>query len=193
MTPHVYILKFGGVVLSVAVFAAIGASFSDNVWSQMARLAARDPGVRPGPMPTDLKLPGLTPSEQRAFDVGLEAFQEVASVKGTIPETEAGLGPRFNLDSCAGCHTQPAVGGTSPAVNPQVAVATAFGARNTVPSFLRLHGPVREARFKYKPDGSRDGGVHALFVISGRVDPTGDATGCTITQDDFAGNLTRDN
>ena len=41
-----------------------------------------------------------------------------------------GLGPRFNLDGCAGCHMQPTVGGTSPAVNPQVAVATAFGARN---------------------------------------------------------------
>src|SRR5580765_8861703 len=89
MTPRAGIMRFGSIVLSVAACAVIGASFSDDVWSQMARLAARDPGVRPGPVATDLKLPGLTPSEQRAFDVGLEAFQEVASVKGTIPETEA--------------------------------------------------------------------------------------------------------
>ena len=85
------------------------------------------------------------------------------------------MGPRFNLDGCAGCHMQPAVGGSSPAVNPQVAVATAFGARNTVPSFITLNGPVREARFKQKSNGSRDGGVHALFTISGRVDSTGNA------------------
>ena len=36
---------------------------------------------------------------------------------------DEGLGPRFNLDSCGGCHAAPAIGGTSPAVNPQVAKA----------------------------------------------------------------------
>jgi CxxC motif-containing protein (DUF1111 family) len=71
-------------------------------------------------------------------------------------------------------------------VNPQVAVATAGGARNTVPFFVKPDGPVREARMKYKGDGSRDGGVHALFVISGRVDPSGNAGGCDIKQPDFA-------
>ena len=55
----------------------------------------------------------------------------------------------------------------APAVNPQVAVATAFGARNTCRRSSRPTGPIREARFSYKPDGTRDGGVHALFVISG--------------------------
>jgi CxxC motif-containing protein (DUF1111 family) len=64
-----------------------------------------------------------------------------------------------------------------------------------VPSFLQADGPVREVRFKYKPDGTRDGGVHNLFVISGRVDQSGDASGCNIRQEDFAaqaraGNLT---
>jgi hypothetical protein len=62
MTPRAGIMKLGGIVLSVIVFSVIGASFSDDVWSQMARLTARDPGVRPGTVPTDLKLPGLTPS-----------------------------------------------------------------------------------------------------------------------------------
>jgi CxxC motif-containing protein (DUF1111 family) len=71
-------------------------------------------------------------------------------------------------------------------VNPQVAMATASGARNTVPFFVKPDGPVREARFKYKSDGTRDGGVHALFVISGRVDGSGNASRCTIRQDDFA-------
>jgi len=44
---------------------------------------------------------------------------------------------------------------------------------------------VREARFVRNPDGTPDGGVHALFVVSGRVDDTGDARGCTAKQEDF--------
>jgi CxxC motif-containing protein (DUF1111 family) len=123
-------------------------------------------------------LPGLTASQLMLFQAGKEDFEEVEGVGD-------GLGPRFNLDSCAGCHLQPAVGGTSPAVNPQVAVATAFGTRNAVPFFVTHDGPVREARYKYKPDGARDGGVRALFVVSGRADGTGDASGCDIKQEDF--------
>src|SRR5262249_11864795 len=94
-----------------------------------------------------------------------------------------GLGPRFNLDSCGGCHAQPAIGGTSPPINPQIAAATANGALNTIPSFLSVNGPVREARFP------SDGGVHDLFVIAGRAD----APGCSIAQPDFAAELARDN
>jgi CxxC motif-containing protein (DUF1111 family) len=122
-------------------------------------------------------LAGLTATQHTFFSAGLGVFEETAAI--------AGLGPRFNLDSCLGCHAQPVTGGTSSAVNPQVAIATAFGARNVVPSFIRRDGPVREVRYKYRTDGRRDGGVHALFVISGRVDKTGDASGCTIQQEDF--------
>jgi CxxC motif-containing protein (DUF1111 family) len=104
------------------------------------------------------------------------------------------MGPGFNLDGCAGCHLHPAVGGTSPPVNPQVELATAFGARNVVPPFIQVDGPVREARFKLRPNGARDGGVHALYVISGRVDDTGgDATGCNAVQPDFESQLARNN
>ena len=39
----------------------------------------------------------------------------------------------MNLGSCGGCHLQPALGGTSPPVNPQVAFASKNGATNTVP------------------------------------------------------------
>jgi CxxC motif-containing protein (DUF1111 family) len=75
-----------------------------------------------------------------------------------------------------------------------VQVAKAFGSMNHVPSFIRLDGPVREARFRYKPDGSRDGGVHSLFVISGRVDaPDSDARSCTIRQEDFEAEVHRNN
>src|SRR5919108_2322794 len=133
------------IVLAVIVTAA-GVS---------AQLTARDPGVRGGAAGAGGPLPGLTASQQRFFTVGLEDFEEVEGVGD-------GLGPRFNLDNCAGCHSQPAIGGSSPAVNPQIAAATAYGARNTVPSFLTLDGPVREVRFKRNADGTPDGGVRAL-------------------------------
>jgi len=144
-----------------------------------AQLRAVDPGVRQGASGAGEPLMGLTPSQRDAFAAGRTSFSDAEGVA-------AGLGPRFNLDNCLGCHAQPAAGGSSPAVNPQVAVATAFGARNSVPAFLRVDGPVREVRFKYNPDGTRDGGVHALFVISGRSDDSGDAGACEISQEDFA-------
>jgi CxxC motif-containing protein (DUF1111 family) len=163
------------------------------VWAGLATAALAapaqaqvDPGVRGGAAGAGAPFADLTDNEHSFFEVGLEDFEEAEGVG-------EGMGPRFNLDGCAGCHLQPAVGGTSPAVNPQVAVATAFGAQNTVPSFITLNGPVREARFKFNPDGSRDGGVHALFTIRGRVDGTGDASGCNAVQDDFAREVARNN
>ena len=55
-----------------------------------------------------------------------------------------------------------------------------------MPWFITPNGPVREARFKRNPNGTNDGGVHNLFVITGRTD----APGCNISQPDFlpAGN-----
>src|SRR5438046_10105152 len=100
-------------------------------------------------------LEGLTGLQQGVFATGLEEFEEADGLA-------EGLGPRFNLDSCVGCHSQPAVGGTSPALNPQVAVATAFGARNTVPPVITNDGPVREARFERETDSSPGGGVQGV-------------------------------
>jgi CxxC motif-containing protein (DUF1111 family) len=151
-----------------------------------AQMSARDLGVRSDFEGVGAPLPDLTPGELNLFQLGKLDFQEVDTVG-------SGLGPRFNLDSCVGCHARPAAGGTSPAVNPQVGVATAFGARNVIPFFLTADGPVREVRFKYRPDGTRDGRVHNLFVISGRVDATGDASACNIAQEDFEAQAANDN
>ena len=52
-------------------------------------------------------LPGLTPDEFEAFNLGLEDFLEVE-------DAEEGLGPAYNGTSCAGCHNVPAVGGIAP-------------------------------------------------------------------------------
>jgi CxxC motif-containing protein (DUF1111 family) len=95
----------------------------------------------------------------------------------------------MNLDSCAGCHSQPATGGSSPLVNPQVTFATSNGGTDSVPSFLSANGPVREARFVSNPDGTPDGGVHAIFTITGRLG----ADGCAIAQPDFARQLANHN
>jgi CxxC motif-containing protein (DUF1111 family) len=144
--------------------------------------SVKDPGVRGGPAAAGGPLPGLTSAELAFFDAGRAAFLAVATVKD-------GLGPRFNLDSCAGCHAQPAAGGSSPSENPQVAAATKAGAKNIVPFFITLNGPVRAARFKFKIDGTRDAGVHNLYTIAGRTD----APGCVLAQPDFKREAGRDN
>ena len=189
MIFHRHITRSGYMMVSVAMLTVIAGSFSEEVFSQIARFAARDPGVRPGSASAGAMLPDLTPLEQQVFGVGREAFLEVASVKGTVQDTEAGLGPRFNLDGCAGCHTHPDIGGTSPAINPQVEMAKKEGANNDVPSFIKKDGPVREARFKFNPDGTADGEVHALFTIAGR----NDAPGCGLQQPDFRTAVARQN
>jgi len=144
--------------------------------------SAVDPGPRGGAPGAGGPLPGLGTNEVAFFNAAKDLFNEV----DTVP---LGLGPRFNLDGCGGCHAFPATGGTSPPVNPQVAVATANGAKNTVPSFIRANGPVREARFVNNPNGTPDGGVHDLFVITGRAD----APGCNIAQPNFAAAVTANN
>ncbi len=189
MTLRAGNVRLAAIVLAAAGVVVIGSLYSEDVGSQIGKFTARDPGVRPGPASAGAMLPGLTPMEQQAFGRGREVFQEVASVRGSVPNTEAGLGPRFNLDSCAGCHAQPDVGGSSPAVNPQIDAAKKEGAANDIPPFIRPDGPVREARFKFNVDGTPDGGVHALFTITGRSD----APGCALQQPDFRTALARQN
>jgi CxxC motif-containing protein (DUF1111 family) len=158
-------------------------SFGNNFGRSPSRGGGTDPGVRGGTPGAGGPLQGLSNAELQFFNASKEVFQEVDAV----PD---GLGPRFNLDSCSGCHSFPSIGGSSPPNNnPQVGVATAAGAKNVVPSFITANGPIREARFVRNPDGSPDGSVHALFVITGRSD----APGCNIQQPDFAAQLARNN
>jgi CxxC motif-containing protein (DUF1111 family) len=139
---------------------------------------AKDPGVRGGPAGAGGPIAGLTADENEMFVVGLEDFSENEDVAD-------GVGPRFNAPGCAFCHVTPATGGTSPAVNPLFRLVDPNDefrfTGNVVPSFITPNGPIREARFQFNPDGSRDGGVHNLFVIAGHAD----APGCNIKQEDF--------
>jgi CxxC motif-containing protein (DUF1111 family) len=144
---------------------------------------AVDPGVRrastdnAAPQP----LPNLTPGELSFFQDGLARFSSVKVVTSPTGDN-SGLGPRFNSNGCSACHLQPFIGGSSPAVNPLPAVASAAGATNRLPWFIVPNGPIREARF-VTSNGLPDGGVHNLFVVTGRSDVD---SSCTIAQPNFA-------
>jgi len=157
---------------------------------------AQDPGPRAGTVNAGTPLSTLTPAQLQFFQDGLSRFLQTDSVNGQMAgETGVGLGPGFNSNSCGSCHAQPAVGGSSPSTsfypfvgpNPQIAAATDYGGANTVPFFISLDGPVREARFPFAVSASgsitntRDGGVHDVHTIAGRQD----APGCVMTQPNF--------
>jgi CxxC motif-containing protein (DUF1111 family) len=184
---------FGLALIALGVGLLAAASAPLLVGAQTAPFRPHDPGVRGGDPGAGGAFDTLTPDQLTFFNDGLERFKEIDSVSGTIAgEDGIGLGPRFNMNSCAGCHAQPAPGGSSPVTNPQINVATLHGATNQIPSFITANGPVREVRFIKNPDGSADGGVHDLFTIAGRSD----APGCTdsvIQQPNFAGNFANGN
>ncbi len=136
--------------------------------------AQTDPGPRGGSAGAGGAIGGLTTNQGSFFTSGLASFSDVEAVSN-------GLGPRFNLSSCGGCHAQPAVGGSSPSVNPQVTVAPSSQVLPLVAlNIIKSNGPVREVRFK------SDGGVHDLFTIVGRTD---NPSGCNISQPNFAAHV----
>src|SRR6266850_6066543 len=158
-------------------FAAVRMFGVQNGATPAAR--AVDPGIRGGPAGAGQPFAaGLTGSDLRFFyKPGVDQFSQVEQV-------DDGLGPRFNLDSCSGCHIFPAVGGSSPpANNPQVVRAPIMAPGNTVPPFLSVNGPIREVRFIHKSNGAPDGGVHSIFTIAGRSDAP---AGCAINQPNFS-------
>ncbi len=160
------------------VFAAfVAATLATCAWGQAAR-APVDPGVRAGAAGAGAPLTGLTADETAFFQDGLSRFAAVESVTGG---KNNGLGPRFNSNSCLSCHAQPSVGGSSPAANPEIVIATLLGAKNVVPWFITQKGPIREPRFRLSADGTNDGGVHNLFVVTGRSD----AAACNLVQPNF--------
>ena len=122
-----------------------------------------------------------------------------------------GLGARHNGDQCLACHAQPTLGGSGGFLVPNPGSGTPqtpenpmfslmskrFGKQNVIPAFEQQFGPIREARFKFNPDGTRDGGVHQLWVITGigpqstQVDPA--ILNCHIVQPDFAAQVRANN
>src|SRR5713226_7821623 len=173
---HQRVIRFVSVSIFAAALLVAGAAFAQT-----------DPGVR--------STTGVNAGQPFAsvtanandlafFQTGLGQFNEHQTVTGNNP----GLGPRFNLDSCGACHSQPAPGGTSPGSgifpnvgpNPQsqvIANGVVSGSTNTIPYFVQANGPVREARFPFFFDqfgnpnpNAPNGGVEDLFTVSGRTD-----------------------
>src|SRR5438067_11446381 len=161
-------------------------------------LAQTDPGVRSNTginAGQPLASVSANPNDLAFFQTGLAQFNEHQTVTGDNP----GLGPRFNLDSCGACHSQPASGGTSPSSgifpnvgpNPQsqvIANGIVNGSTNAIPFFVLVNGPVREARFPFFFDqfgnanpNAPNGGVEDLFTVSGRSD----AGSCSLPQPSF--------
>ncbi len=169
---------------------------------------AQDPGPRPLPanrLPNPI--PGLNDNEGKLFT---ESVLRVSELEGScdtcstqpqnVPPSDpdpqnpdspniqnglvnsAGMSPIFNADQCFICHFQPVVGGSSPVPNPAIRIANRLGGTNFIPDFEKPDGPIKEAHFKFTPQGQRDGGVHSLFTLQGRSD----TPQCTLKQPDFA-------
>ena len=144
-------------------------------------MAQNDPGPRATPAGAGGAVAGLTVKEGKFFQSGADAFGESASVDGSVAGTEAGLGPRFNSTSCVSCHAHPAMGGSSPATNPQVNLAPRAQVDPLIDlGIISADGPVREVRF------TTDGGVHDLFTIIGMRGTPDGCTAALLKQPDFA-------
>ncbi|HEY9786523.1 MAG TPA: di-heme oxidoredictase family protein [Candidatus Obscuribacterales bacterium] len=140
-------------------------------------LPAFDRGPRAGYLDMDdTALPDADYMEKLYWWQGWERFRQKLSL-------QSGLGPSFNGRSCAECHAHPSMGGSSPMENPYTRIARETGNGNQLPSFAR--GATVVARFIRRADGSPDGAVHNVFVITGGLD-SGAAHNCTIEQPDFA-------
>ena len=137
------------------------------------------------------------PGSLEFFQNGSGRFQDQEVVQGGANN---GLGPRFNFNQCSGCHSQPAVGGSSPNANtfpfvgpnPEstvISTGIVNGNFMTIPSFITSNGPAREARFPFffNSNGSvntnaPNGGVEDLYTITGRSD----GGNCNLQQPSFS-------
>ena len=147
-----------GIIVSFLLF---------NLMSAQAQIA-RDPGPRSGtagvgdpPRPLD----GLTAGQRALFDAGAVEFAQKEIVKD-------GLGPTMNLDSCGGCHAQPALGGTSPDNNPQFLFWSDFLQNtNRLPSGEIIGVPAAGANVTNDmPAGGRmDERTTAVLKLEGRI------------------------
>lgn len=196
--PEPVLSLAAGLLLATALLVSRSAVAGEPEDAPLPSLGGvHDPGPRGGSPGAGGPLPGLTASELALFNEGqfraseLEATCDTCSdvppgtriPPGSPPDTtnSAGLGGRFNSDQCLACHSHPAAGGTSGAVNPSFSIARHKGATNRVPFFETMDGPTREVRFLFNEDGTRDGSVHQKFTVTGRSD----APNCRLAQPDF--------
>lgn len=90
----------------------------------------------PAPPALDDPLPGLSAEELARFFEGEEIFE------GTFT-AEQGLGPLFNAEGCAVCHSEPVDGGAGPITELHV---SGVGAEGACDALFQLGGPVIQQR-----------------------------------------------
>src|SRR5437762_7372649 len=91
------------IVFVITFLSGVSTPGSSLAAQLLPPLAAHDPGPRGGAAGAGGPLLGLTDGQLKFFNAGSMDFEEADPVA-------EGLGPRFNLDSCGGCHSQPALG-----------------------------------------------------------------------------------
>jgi CxxC motif-containing protein (DUF1111 family) len=188
----------------IVVMLAGGITSAVAIGQGGAHFKAADPGPRANPAsPIPDPLPGLNENEAALYQESLLRVSELEGSCDTCAQqpqgvppidpspanpfsptalvNSAGMSPVFNADQCFICHSQPRIGGSTPAQSPALTIAHRLGGTNFVPSFEEPNGPFREVRFKFDADGNRDGGVHSLFTLQGRSD----TPGCSLAQPDF--------
>ena len=74
--------------MKTTILFVLASSLSSSLYAQI------DPGPRRGPTAAGKPVMGASIGEMQMFEAGKDAFSEVDDVVN-------GLGPRFNLDSCA--------------------------------------------------------------------------------------------
>ena len=154
------LLAFGFVLLTGIVATTLLAQNN-------ARFKARDPGPRPNPAsPVPSPVPGLNENETALFNESLLRVSELegscdtcAQQPPNVPPVDpdpnnpfsplslvnsAGMSPVFNADQCFICHSQPTIGGSSPAHSPAEKIARRLGGTNLVPAFELPDGAFRE-------------------------------------------------
>ncbi len=167
--------------ISTTAFA-VAAAFSIDPVSSQLRDGVRDPGVRvdpPGARPSaGGHIARLTDNEIRFFRLGKEEFEEVEERRRRLG-TEDEPGRLRRLPFAAGDRRNEPGGESSGGIRQRRTPAPTPRSRRS----SGANGPVREARFVRNPDGTPDGGVHALFTITGR--PGAAPPGCRLAQPDF--------
>lgn len=184
------IKKESALVLTLAVLFFAGVASTQS-----------DPGVQTHGRGTGATLidPKNDPNGFYAFfQDGLTRFQNVRHVSD--PLHHPGLGPRFNSDNCNSCHVAPASGGTGALINPQFLFTGGIALGNTIPSFITQNGPTLVARFPFffNPDGTvntnaPNGGVEALFTVTGRLDKGTCNSTSVLPQPNFAAAVAANN
>ena len=178
----------GFALMLLVMSIAIGRGYAQSSGGSQKAI---DPGVQAANRNTGAGVASLstTDGSQQFFENGQSRFLAVDAVSNS---PNVGLGPRFNSNSCVSCHSQPAAGGSGPAVNPQFTFTNGtpplVAPNNTTPSFITANGPTREARFPFFFDSNGEvntsapnGGVEDLFTVSGRPD----AGSCALSQHPF--------